>query len=528
MQPAVRRSWTPFAVAALGGLAFSLAAPPEGWPVLAWLGFAPIWWAVFVIPMSPRRAALVAWAGGFPAVLVGFRWIMHTVGIYADFPWPLAALTHVLFSAWHTVPFAIWGFGLRALPQPTLTRRLVWGGALWVAVSTSWLHIFPHTVVIGFARHAPWMQAAELGGPSLVELEVLVAGALLVESLGQRRLRRASLMVPALLIPLASELWGVQRIAMIERELEGARQLRVGLVQPNVPLMWRNPTRKLERLHAMSRAAEANGAELVVWPEAGMYPHSLPHELTADPPDPRYRILRDHNVPTVLGVATRSQDRKKYNSAILVDRTHEITGHFDKVHLVPFGEHVPIIDPDWLLDRIPAMSHLTPGPGPTRFVFAKPDGSKVALGPLICYEDIIPEFGREVAEQLGGIDLFVNVTIDTWFGPIGQAEHLALAQFRAVEHRVPLIRSVSSGITAVVSPTGVVTSSLPSRDVRPDASIDPELLMADVPLARRTSERPTVYAMFGWWLRPVALLVVLIFLSLRFLWPERDPLVVTA
>jgi len=527
MLPSSRRTWLPFAVAPLGGLAFALAAPPEGVPGLAWLGFAPIWWAIFRTDVTPRRAAWIAWAGGFPAVFVGFRWITYTVRIYAEFDWPLALALHVLFSAWHTIPFALWGFGLRAVHQPSLALRIVWAAAWWVALSTSWLHIFPHTVVIGFARHAPWMQAAEFGGPSLVELEVLVAGVLLVESLSLRGRRRIVLGVAATFFPLLSHLWGAHRMEAIRDELDGAPTVRVGLVQPNIPLRWRDAERKLERLHAMSVAAERQGAELVVWPEAGMYPHRLPHELTADPPDPEYRILRDHGVPTVLGVATQSARGEKFNSAIFVDRDHQFIGHFDKVHLVPFGEHVPLVDPTWLLERIPAMSHLTPGYGPTRFVLRTAAGAYV-MGPLICYEDIIPSFALDVAGQSGGIDMFVNVTIDTWFGPVGQAEHLALAQFRSVEHRIPLLRSVSSGVTAVVSPTGEVTESLPSREVSVGALLPPEVLVADVPIARRTSERPTFYAAYGWWIRPISLLLVLVFVLARFVWPQREPLAVPA
>jgi len=510
MQPAPSpaRPYKLYLVASLGGLAFALAAPPSGWPWLAWLGFAPIWWALRQ-PMTPRQAAFIAWAGGFPAVLVGFRWIIYTVREFANFGWPLAIFVHVLFSAWHTVPFALWGLGIRLFPQRTLAASVVWACASWVFLSTSWLHIFPHTVVIGFARSPAWMQAAELGGPSLVELEVLVAGILAVEALraqGSARIRWGAI---ALGIPVLSYFGGLARIASIARADAQAPTLRVGLVQPNAPLQWRAPRKKLERLHAMSVEAERQGAELIVWPEAGMYPHRLPRELTQDPPDPRYRILRDHSVPTILGVATRSERGESFNSAILVDRDHQFRGHFDKVHLVPFGEHVPVIDPTWLLERIPAMSHLSAGAGPARFLLEHGNDRQLALGPLICYEDIIPTFGRQVATQDEGIDIFVNVTIDTWFGPVGQAEHLALAQFRSVEHRIPMLRSVSSGISAVIGPTGEVLASLPSREVTPADPGSPEVLVFDVPLPRRTSERPTPYARFGWWLVPLSIVLTL-------------------
>src|SRR5690606_3688443 len=178
------------------------------------------------------------------------------------------------------------------------------------------------------------------------------------------------------------------------------------------------------------------------------------------------------------------------------------------VNLVPFGEYIPIVDPDWARSLIPAMSHNNAGDGPARFVLeprprpGEPAPAPIAAGPLICYEDIFPEFAREVAAQAGGLEVFVNVTIDTWFGDTAEPwEHLALAQFRSVEHRIPMLRSVAAGASSVVDHAGRLQAALPVRAPTLERPVPPERLVVDVKLPRNTEARPTVFARFGWLLR---------------------------
>ena len=113
----------------------------------------------------------------------------------------------------------------------------------------------------------------------------------------------------------------------------------------------------------------------------------------------------------------------------------------------------------------------------------------------------MPEYVRRVAAQTGGVELFVNLTIDSWYGDTAEPwEHLALAQFRAVEHRIPLVRSVSTGVSAVVDANGRLVSHIPLRPVTPQnfAEFPAELLIESLSLSRNTGANPTVYARLGW------------------------------
>ena len=136
------------------------------------------------------------------------------------------------------------------------------------------------------------------------------------------------------------------------------------------------------------------------------------------------------------------------------------------------------------------------------------------MGPLICYEDILPGFVREVAVLPGGVELFVNGTIDAWYGYGSEPwEHLALAQFRSVEHRIPLVRSTTTGVSAVVDAAGRIQAFLPVRPVEPETLGDyvSESLLVDVALLRNSERQPTVYARIGWLFPYACVLVVLIF-----------------
>ena len=241
-----------------------------------------------------------------------------------------------------------------------------------------------------------------------------------------------------------------------------------------------------------------------MWPEAGVLPYRVSRPFRGDSKSSRRRVLAQHRTPTVFGAGSREKDaRFGFNSAYFIDTEGRVLGSYDKVNLVPLGESIPIIDPHWVTDRIPQIAHHQAGEQPGRFVLERDavSAQQVAFAPLICYEDIIPGYVREAALQEGGISLFVNLTIDAWYGDSAEPwEHLALAQFRAVEHRVPIVRSVSTGVSAVVDYNGRLVAHIPLRPVTLENLDDypPELLVETIAMPRNTEDQPTLYARGGW------------------------------
>ncbi len=500
--------------ASLSSLLIALGAPPGGWLLGHWLGFVPLIVLARRPATTPGQAAALGGVGGLGIGLVGFSWIAELLTRFAGFPEPVALAGLALFAVWMAIPYAVWAYGMRLGPSVGW-GSYAWPVVLFVALQFCWPNLFPYTPLLGFAEQPAWMQLAELGGVSLVEAAVVAwavaaAGVLTREGFGSRALNGA---VVVLLPPLMFA-YGTARMQALDADAQGSRVLRVGIVQPNIPVGAMPGSARLKRLREPSaRLAEA-GAEFLVWPEAGAFPYRVSRPFLHDRVLGPGRVMLGHRVPTLVGLGSRAPGaRYGYNSAYLIAGDGTVTGRYDKVNLVPFGESVPVVNPDWLTDRIGGIAHLEAGAGPGRFVLpgsgpggagsgAGSEGEGGAfLGPLICYEDILPGFVRQVANLPGGIELFVNVTIDAWYGDTAEPwEHLALAQFRSVEHRIPLVRSTSTGVSAVVDYNGRRVAELPLRPVEAaTAHLYPaETLLVDVRLARNTREQPTPYARAGW------------------------------
>ncbi|NIP29480.1 MAG: apolipoprotein N-acyltransferase, partial [Candidatus Dadabacteria bacterium] len=144
----------------------------------------------------------------------------------------------------------------------------------------------------------------------------------------------------------------------------------------------------------------------------------------------------------------------KHNTAFLTDSKSNILGRYNKIKLLLFGEYFPQINSKlgFIKKIIPAVGDLTPG---EELNLLEVKEKELRIGTLICYEDIIPYFGREFANK--GSNLLINLTNDAWFGKsTAPYQHLLVSIPRAVETRRYFIRSTNSGVSAIISPTGLV------------------------------------------------------------------------
>ena len=497
-------------VASFSSVLIALGAPPGGWLLGHWIGFVPLLVLVRRPGVTPWQAAVMGLVGGMGIGLVGFPWIAELLTRFAGVPGAVGVLGCVLFAFWMAIPYSLWALGLRLGPFVG-AGSYVWPVVLFVALQWGWPTLFPYTPLIGFAESPAWMQLAEWGGVSLLEAVVVAWGVAAARALTRPTLRAAGwdlgfvLLVPPLMLA-----YGTARMRALDAAAEGAPSLRVGIVQPNIPVRDMTPSQRLVRLRESSARLSEAGAQLIVWPEAGSFPYRVSRPFVHDRVLGEPRPMRAPPGAPRLGAGSRTPGaRYGYNSAYLLSAGGAVLGRYDKVNRVPFGEAVPVVDPDWLTDRIDGIAHLEAGAGPARFVLpgetpgsgpGHPQGL-ASLGPLICYEDIIPEFARRVAGQQGGIELFVNLTVDAWYGDTAEPwEHLALAQFRSVEHRIPLVRSTSTGVSAVVDYNGRRVAHIPLRPVEADTAhrYPPETLIADIVLPRNTRTQPTIYARGGW------------------------------
>jgi apolipoprotein N-acyltransferase len=226
------------------------------------------------------------------------------------------------------------------------------------------------------------------------------------------------------------------------------------VVQPSIEqsLKW-DPAYKAETLRiytGLTREAGRGRPDIIVWPET-----AAPIFLRRDPAlvAELKALSAEVGAPLLIGSLDGDQ-RGFYNSAFFLTG-QGIRAQYDKIHLVPFGEYVPLSGViGFVRGWAEFISEFQAGRIPKVFTEGDPP-----FGVVICYEGIFPELFREFT--VGDARYMVNITNDAWFGTTsGPWQHLAVLPFRAVENRVPIARAANTGVSAFVSPNGRITGTL--------------------------------------------------------------------
>jgi len=515
--PEPQRFWDPLRIlaAAATGSAMWISAPDFDIWWLAFVGWVPLLWAIHDRPR--RHAFFYGWIAGFVSVFVGFFWMTELLTRFAGFGEPVAAAITGLFALFLGLQWALPSWLTNLLQERTGRTTLLLFPMAWAFVELlmSSISIFPVHMALSWAWQPLWIQTAEIGGALAVSFVMVAINAALWEllrgwlerrephhvSMGPPRLRRAAAVAAAWLLGVPA--YGWIRIAQVERQMEDAPQLRFGVVQGNFGIETYSHGKMksviLAELQRVTAGLQAEGAEVVLWGETA-YPYarfSRQHETDLRPDDPR-RVQRGFDVPVIVGLVTRDatgQNPYAWNTAWVLDERGRWGDRYDKNYPLMFGEAAPPgLDPEWYLDKIPSASHLNRGDGPAAI-----EAAGYRFGALICYEDILGAFTRDVANE--GVNALVNLTNDSWFGKTReQAEHLGLAVFRAIEHRKPLLRSVNAGISAYVDPVGRVVEQTEVTDSDQDGYRGAEGFAVDVPMM--PADLRTIYGvtgnLFGW------------------------------
>jgi len=440
--------------ALVGGGAVALAFPRPQLFALAWIGLVPL--LVQTRQLAFRRALA---AGSFSFALVLY-WLNIVMTTYGGLVWPLAAVVWLLLSVYLGLYWAvpIWlAVDLRQRRGLSLCWTFPFFWCAFEFLRGKLLTGFPWAQ-IGYSQY-PWAslrQTADLFGVIGIGFLVALGNALIAEVLLRRREGRGwpvRTAVVILLLLVGSQIYGQVRLHAWERPV--AEPVRVALAQGNIDQgqKW-NPTmlrRTLEIYRDLTVRAGLAGADMVVWPES-----AAPFYFNEPGParDLVLETVRQTDTHLLLGAPAYEREEsgfRYFNSAFLLTPAGVELGRSDKIHLVPFGEYVPL---KWLL---PFVDKLVVGIGDFSPGTVRPlrlNGH--ALGVLVCYEAIFPELARNYVAE--GASMLVNLTNDAWFGRSSAPwQHLYMAAFRAVENRIWLARAANTGISALVAPTGEVT-----------------------------------------------------------------------
>lgn len=478
--------WSRMGLAALaGGLAAFGFAPFGFWPAtLVALPLLPI---LLLVAGTPWRAALSGWAFATGWFAHGLAWIVEPFFVEPEVygwmaPFALVFMAGGLALFWGAAFGLAYRFGrfpetrvvllICLLSLAEYARAYVLTGFPWAGLAQIWVDT-PVALILAWT------------GPQGLALATLLATLLPGLAFAKRAPVRGWVLslVPAL------ALVGATVLAIATRSEPGSTGFTVRVIQPNAP-----QHQKWDPAHIPTffwRQVEFTAAgprpDLIVWPESAV-PNFL-HDAA-----PAFDAITEAAQGSAVVVGLRRlEGRNLYNSVAYLDGAGVVAGTYDKHHLVPFGEYIPLSN---IADRLGIYGlaaargrGYSAGPGPKLLDL----GVLGAALPLICYEAVFPQ---DVGGAPARPNLLLQVTNDAWFGTrSGPHQHLAQARMRAIEQGLPMVRAANTGVSAVIDPLGQVLQQVPLGQAGyADASLPGPL-------------PPTLYARTGDW--PVFLLLLL-------------------
>ncbi len=485
------------AVTLFAAFLLSLLAPPANWHWMHWVVFLPFFWVLR--EETPRANRWYGYLFGVFSVAVLFRWIVDTITLFSPIPWPVSIGILLLFSLAFGAPYVlIWG------SVHAFRKRI---GTWWVvvlpavAVIVEWLStyiiLFPYHHGASQYRVPYTWQVISITGIWGLTYLVYFVNCGWAEILYRRREGNLDFPVYAVTTPISVlslvVIYGAIRFDRVEAELREAPTVRMAQIQLATTMVERLQTK---RSYARGFQDWANltdrfprgSVDIVVWSEG-----ACPFALTN--PDAKkliQGIAKKGGFEFVLGAGAREpvpgteglgEDEAEFNifnSIYFFDDTGEMTGRYDKMVPLPFGEYFPGSS------VFPRLARLIPGIGDFRAgtVATVVEGKHVRMAAPICYEAIL----SRVCNQYEDPGMLINVTNDGWFGDTAAPhQHAMLAAIRATELGVPMFRSGYSGISMVIEPHGNIhAETVPFTEVTRVVKV-------------RTATFPTFYARFGDW-----------------------------
>ncbi len=447
----------------ISGVLLAFSYPKVSAAYLAFIGFIPLF-----IGLSSSKDMKSTFVLGYVTGVVYFSiilyWIADTITHYGGLLWPISysilallvgylALYPALFSIFWWRWYKDSPIGIIFLP------------ASWVILEYIRAHIFTGFpwALIG---HSQWnfllfIQSADILGTYAISFLVVLVNSIFfywiqyARQKGHRRsLALISISILGILILIANIAYGINRIESLKKK-RGLRELKCAMIQANIDqsVKW-NPAYQFKTIdiyRKLTHKAFLKAPDIIIWPEtATPFFFGRDRILTREVRD----IVREVRTPLItgtLGMKIEGAKKNLFNRAILLSTDGNLLDFYDKVHLVPFGEYVPLKSLFPFLDTlVPSIGNFSKGhiSAPIKF-------GKYHIGILICFESIFPSLAREECDR--GANLLVILTNDAWFGRSSAPyQHFYQAVFRAIENRRYVLRAANTGITGIISPIGEV------------------------------------------------------------------------
>jgi apolipoprotein N-acyltransferase len=500
-------------LACLSGILMTMSFPPLDVSFLAWVALVPLF--ISLENESSTKAFKLGFISGTVHYLFLIYWIVVVLGRYGNLSIFLSSTLCVLMCFCLALFLALYCSLIVAFRGCRFPALLA--GVFWVTLEylrTEYITEFPWCL-LGYTQYENLhlIQISNISGVYGLSFLIVLVNALIYrlvpafqdeETKKRNGSMRWEMVLTALLI---IGTLGYGHHQWIERPDENGSQkaIRVVIVQGNIDqsLKW-DPSYQSKTLETYTRLTRESFdflPELIVWPETSVPFYfqdntQLSTEVTA--------MATESGAALIFGSPAYKRiygDVSYYNRAYLVSPDETLPQHYDKVHLVPFGEYVPFKHLLSFVNRmVPAAGDFAEGEKITPL-----NHKNLSLGTLICFEAIFPKISRIHTQK--GANILINITNDAWFGKTSAPyQHLAMAVYRAVENRRPLIRSANTGFSALIGPHGKIFAQ--------GGLFREETLRGRIPISNTT---PTFYTRFGD-LFAVSMLIVSMVITASLLW----------
>jgi apolipoprotein N-acyltransferase len=471
-------------LAATTGILLPYCFPRYDLGLLAWVALIPL--HIALAGVSRRRQAF--WLGWLTGIICStgiMSWVVTAMHTYGKVPLVFSYGIMLLLTAYLGLYVGIYSAGVVWFRMLMPRYGLFAAPCLWVTLEllrTYVLSGLPWSL-LGYSqyRQLDVIQIADHLGVYGVSFLIVLSNVALAElylwlmplfrGFRPARLPWELVTTAAMLVGLS---WAYSTSLIASETMEHSKAtLQVGVVQPNIDqaVKWDQAFRE-ETLRRYDRLTESfgYGVDLVVWPEAAtpfIYEREPVYQLQL------VAMANRASAPLLFGSpAVRfDQERKPFllNSAYLLSPDGELLGRYDKQHLVPFGEYIPLKSSllFFLEKMVEGIGDFQAGPGPTilSFQLKESDGAaparRVKFGVVICYEVIFPDLVRRIAGS--GAEFLVTITNDAWFGDSSApAQHFSMVVFRSVENHLAFARAANTGISGFIDPFGRIIVASPT------------------------------------------------------------------
>lgn len=452
----------------VSAILLSLSFPGYDLEFLAWAGIVPL---IFIMKgNSSKKAFLWSWFSGTLFFVLTLSWLIGTINNYGGIPSWISILILLLLSTYLGLYSGLFG-----LLTSFITKRInipvtLAAPPIWVTLEYLRGHLlsgFPWAS-LGYSQYKflHIIQIADI--TSLYGVSFLIVGvnAAIFEiiSLIKNRPSRIrvysaiSVSVIAVLF-ISSLIYGNHRLKKTYYHPDNT--LNVAVIQGNIPqdLKWdKNFQRKTMNIYAnLTEEAGKQKPDIVIWPETAA---PFFFQELSDTQRDLYDLARRSNTFILFGSPSYTfpdnDNIRLFNSAYLISPDGRTLSRYDKMHLVPFGEYVPMPGVLFFIQKmVNGIGDFIPG---TDFTVMQTDKSK--LGTVICFEVIFPDIVRKFV--FNGAEFMTTITNDAWFGrSAAPYQHFSMVIFRAVENRVYFARAANTGISGFISPAGEILSASP-------------------------------------------------------------------